>query len=306
MEKFFSQNEQKNNDLEILKECADNGAHEAIIQIHTEYGDKEKGLDFLPFHNEEHTKGVIERSLSIVDAIRKSNPELVSDKDTTLVKIASAFHDIVQKWEESRSSSDVLEKITRKRFISENEKDSASAAEMFMQNENKKHEREIFSKDDIEKVKEAIMGTVPGFDVEKNTVVQPNINENSKIIARVLALSDIGTAGMEGSENFLKEGNDLFREDNLDIMEKIESGNISEDEKESIKKRIMGWTKFQELFAAGRKEKLKEEISVFSEDAQKALEELFNTFDDSIQGAKNLAEKRIKMTFEEIIKDIGY
>ncbi len=176
-----------------------------------------------------------------------------------------------------------------------------------MEEVNQEINSEIFSVEDKQRLIEAINATVPGFSVEKSTVIQPNMKENSDIIAKALALADIGTVGMEGPEAFLSEGDALFREENLDITLSIrDNQKLNEDQKEYFRKRILGWTKFQPNFARGRKDLLEMELKGLSEKEQTKLKELFNKFDTSIRAAQERAIKRENMSFEELVRDVGY
>jgi len=150
----------------------------------------------------------------------------------------------------------------RKRFTVDNEKASADVAIEFMNQINQEVGTQVFSKDDKNTIREAIDATIPGFDPEKGTVVQPNMNEQSSLVARAVGLADLGTAGMDGPKAFLPEGDALFREENLDILEALKNPkNISGDQKEYYRKRMLGWSKFQPKFANGRKDLLEKELS---------------------------------------------
>ena len=239
--------------------------------------------------------------------LQESNPEIVQKRDVNLAKLAASFHDVVQKWEAAQTKDGEFTKTVRRRFIGANETASSQEVVEFMEEVNKEKSLEIFSIEDKQRLIEAIDATVPGFSVEKGTVIQPNMKESSGIIAKALALADIGTAGMEGSEAFLPEGDALFREENLDIAQALrENHELSETQKEYFRKRMLLWTKFQANFALGRKNLLETELLGLSENAQIKLKELFNKFDSSIEASRERALRRENMSFEELLSDMGY
>lgn len=111
-----------------------------------------------------------------------------------------------------------------------------------------------------------------------------------------------------GLKSLLKEGSSLFREENLDILEAIRSGDIIPDnKKEYFKKRMVGWLKSQAGFAKGRQARLEVEVeSIPSEEARKAVAKLFSKFEDSIKASKEVADEAEKMSFEELVSYMGY
>lgn len=111
---------------------------------------------------------------------------------------------------------------------------------------------EIFSEEDYEIVKEAILATIPAF--RNGLVYQPNLNENSSIVAKVLALADLADAGMVPKKEFTRQSFALFREENLDIKEVLENLDLLTDQKkQGIIRRIKAWIQFQILFINSRK-----------------------------------------------------
>lgn len=279
---------------------------EAMDLLKERYEDQLEEKDNLPFHNVEHTQGVMRRVEAILKAIQEADPALVSDHDIEIGRLASAYHDTVQQWEENRVKDGDFEKVLRKRFIGKNETASSDEAVAFMLKANENEV--IFSDDDKVTVQRAIDTTVPGWDVKNGTVMQPNLKESNSPVERALALSDIGVAGIDGPEKFLPEGKALFREENLDILEAIRSGeDIPKAKQEFFKKRMVGWLKSQAGFAKGRQARLEEEIkSIPSEEARKSVAKLFSKFEDSIKASKEVADEAEGMTFEELVKYMGY
>jgi hypothetical protein len=227
----------------------------------------------------------------------------VSEKDVALGVLAAAFHDVVQEWQENQIDG----KVMRQRFVVANEQASAHEAELFLSTLKNVVGERVFSDEDIATVVDAIGGTIPDFSVEHKTVIQPNITEKSLLLARVLALADLGAAGMDGASAFLQEGNSLFREENLDMVRSLEyPESVTDEEKARYQKRMIAWSNFQPAFAAGRKKLLDQELRGMPETAQASVKKLFGKFDEAILAATERAQARAKMSFEELAIDMGF
>lgn len=277
--------------------------------------------EVLSYHNVDHTKSVIERYTRIVSLIREIDPNLISIREIQIGQLGSAFHDDVQNFvEKIEIEKDTIngmpnpfagmEKKVRARDTINNEEESYKPAIMYMHEVNKTKPN-TFTKVDEDMLHQQIAVTVPDFDIENKTVFQPNLNKNSKIVDIALALADINGAGIDGAEQFINEGNALFREENLDIMEAVfDMRNrqiIPEEDKEYFKHRIILWSQIQPAFAQGRKNLLDKEIASLPPAIQTTLKDkIFNKFDESIDATKKLLDERKSMTFEEIIASMGY
>lgn len=266
-------------------------------------------LDRLPFHNRAHSEAVMKRARKILEAIQGSDPGAISNRNIKLAELIAANHDTVQDWQEAVVNG----QTKRQRFIERNEIASFEKLIGKLRQANAKSGQEIFTAEDFQLAKEAILATVPGFDMKVGTVVQPKLSAESSVVARAVALADLGTAGMEGPGIFLSEGDALFREENLDILDAVDHpGEISDQLKKVYVERMLAWTKFQPKFAAGRKLKLEEELQGLPPDAQTAVRGLFSHFDDSIAAATDLAqnrEQRIKsgdLNFETLAEEMGF
>lgn len=283
------------------------GVDAALLKIGNDFENSANEEEKLPFHNREHTEGVIRRTSLILSALKEADPLLVNEQDIILGRFAAAFHDLIQKWEKNSLQEKEFVKITRRRFSTDNERASADEAIKFMEEINRENDEEIFSENNKRVVREAIEVTIPGFDPSLQTVIQPNLKENTSLIARAVALADIGAAGMEGPEAFLPEGDALFREENLDILKALKNPrNISEKEKEYYQKRMLNWSKSQESFVQGRKTRLAEELQGIPEKGKEIIASLFNEFDDSVREINEKNKERENMSFEELAVNMGY
>lgn len=307
--------EQEAREILPVEFWAQKGISEALEKVRERFEDsenKENKDAILDFHNTKHTKSIVGRVERILSAMREAGAE-INERNIARGKIYGAFHDVVQDESEPKVIPEGdFEKVARVRKSGANEKASWEAVIAFMERANEEAGGEVFTKEDMEGAQEAIAATVPGFYFNKEkgwgTVVQPNLKENSSFEARALALADIGAAGMEGYKVYGREGDAVFREENLDILRALrEPEKLSDEQKEYFRSRMIKWSEIQIGFATGRKELLDKELGGLDPEVQKKLKaEVFNTFDDSIEGAKAKLEERKNMSFEELAKDMGY
>lgn len=285
-----------------LQSSVNQGIKEALKTVKEDCEDKEQ----LEFHDTNHTLGVIKRTEAILQTIQEADPNLVTQRDIYLGKLAAAFHDTVQRSSERQAQG---KRIMRARETGENEKKSAEKAVQFMEEENKRAGKEIYSQADIEKVVQAIAATIPDWNKETNALYQPKMEETDSIVAKAVGLADLGTIGMVGPEAYNSEGFALFREDNIDITRELKGKNISDispQQAEDFSARMKHWLHSQVVFAEGRKRQFQVEKSQLPPKASQALEKLFTKFDETIESANQLAEQYEDATFEEIAKAFGY
>ncbi|QSH39537.1 hypothetical protein JXR01_00810 [Candidatus Kaiserbacteria bacterium] len=280
--------------------------NDALITLYTRFEDT-YGRDYLPFHNSYHTARVIAR----VDKIWRSIDEGEHDlKEYLLLRLCAAFHDSVQKWKSFEIEEDFngqkFTKIVRKRFTGQNEKESAGELVACMRQINQEVNYDFFSREDERVAQEAIQATIPAFDIARGTVGQPKLEKHSSRVTRLLALADLGAAGLE-SEKFVYEGNRIFQEENIDIYEALQSPEkIDDAHKEYFRHRMFEWSKSQPRFAKGRQRLLEKELVRLPQREKKEIRYLFCGFEESIAYAKEAVERRRTMSFEELAKDMGY
>ena len=250
----------------------------------------------LPYHNTEHTEGVVRRALRIAEALG------ATERETELITLAGSFHDTVQDWEEQELPGG---QVKRKRLVERNEAASADEAEAYMRQSSRN-----YTDEEVALVRKAITATIPGFDMAIRTVVQPKHNLKASNIERAVALADIGTAGME-PEVYATEGTKLFAEENLDITRAIRVAGspdaIPESVQASYLKRYQGWMAFQVDFANGRRD---DTFSNFIEyygitkdpERGEKMRKLFDNFEKSVELATKNAKEASNLSFEEFAK----
>lgn len=293
---------------EKIDSYVDEGINQALALIKERYEDSPKERDNLPFHNVKHSEDVIRRAETILSAIQKADPSLVSERDIAMSRLAGAYHDTVQRWEENKVADGQFTKVLRRRFTGDNEKASAGEGIVFMDEVNSRGES-VFSEEDKDALRETIEATMPGWDPVNKTVMQPKLTKESSLVARAVALADLGAAGMDGTKAFATEGKTLFKEENLDILDALRSKGIegiSDTQKEYFHSRMVGWLKFQAGFAQGREKRLETELQAIPESARESVASLFSKFNESISASEIVARRAEAMNFEDVVKDMGY
>lgn len=275
----------------------DQASKKLIDHIQRSFEQAADAREKLPFHNVEHTKSVMDRTVKIMTAMKEGGVA-ISPKDVAIAKLAASAHDVIQLWEVNV----VGDKQMRKRMVGKNESLSIEQLQDVMKKQNKDKNFIIFSQADLDTVREAIEATVPGFDPELNTVVQPNLNHDSRPVTRAVAMADLGEAGMN-TEAYIRGGDALFREENLDMLN-LDPSKVDPAQKEAFRLRMLGWSKFQAPFARGRKAVFERDIAPLPALAQEKLRALFSKFDETIAQVEAIGKRREAMSFEELYLDM--
>lgn len=303
---------------QINPEIIKNGINTALLVVdrlnvaHT----KENGERPLEYHTTKHTETVVQRYNQIVSAIRRMSTMPIDEREVQIGELAAGWHDTVRSGgevvidEPEDSPFAGMSKLVLKDTTGANEEESEDLLVSFMDEVNKKFP-ETFTEQDKEISRTHIAVTIPDFDPINKTVFQPNLNETSSVPMRAIALADIGVAGMGTPEEFIEEGDAVFREENIDIAEAFASfankGYIDERTQEYFAYRMRMWSANQEKFAEGRKNRLDEELEGLEPAIVHGLKnEVFTNFDASIAAAQKHAKERREMSFFELARDMGY
>jgi hypothetical protein len=309
MPNIFARTKKKPTDNEFNYHI-DKGIQWALARIRMNFEHSPNARFHLPYHDSTHTQFVIDKVDLILNTVRNVDSTMVSKRDIEIGRFAAAFHDVFIRWEKKVVREGKFNKILRKRLLPdsiENEKASAEIAIKYMDIVNDVHRLTVFTDDDKALVREAIEITVPSYDPETATVIQPRLNKDSSIVARAVALADIGAAGID-VKVYTDGGDRLFREENIDIYEaiKLTPSEVPEDLLEYYRNRMLNWSAFQISFAQGRKIKSHAELSEMPNKAKDRLVKLFENFDNSIKVSQKMYDKRGKMGFGDIVTDMGY
>lgn len=291
-----------------IKNSADRATEYCLGLIESRYGPNQ-GDNYLTFHGPDHTRNVIRRVEVITEALLTSQD--ISKSQAQLARVAAAFHDVVQNSIIEPDPSDPAI-LKRKRATGENENLSADEAVNFMVQENARLAEErgeqdyyLFTAQDVAIVREAIKATTPGWDPEAQTVVQPHLKDAVSKVSYILALADIGNVGIDGKEAAVRDNDQLFLEENVDVLQALQNGNIDAEKQEWYKDRLNSSLAGQIKFIEGRQKLFDSEISVFNSGGQRYLtENVFTKFDESREEAKAKLAARSKMSPSEVVQDL--
>jgi len=287
------------------------GVSEALSEIRNKFENRGAKQNYLDYHNTKHTKDVIRRVETLSLALKQMTPQSITEHDINIAILAAAFHDVIQQWDiEEITTHGLLQgltKIIRKRHSPKIEFASADRAVSFMEKVNQQNNQSFFSDEDKFLVSEAIKITIPKFDTVKGFIIQPYLNTKTSLIARIVALADLGTAGMDGPKAFLSEADALFREENIDIANVCKNlDNLTGDQKNYYRNRVIDWLKRELAFAEGRQNNLSNELTGVSSEAKNKIVKLFTKFDESINKLKETIDKRAVMSFEKLLIELAY
>ena len=249
----------------------------AIIEIRQETSKKQ-----LYYHTLSHALGVKRRANRIFQSIKPvlaqsiSSPSL--DRVECLTNLCAIAHDMVQCFHPSTNAS-----TSRKRAAGVSESATVKKLINHIQNLNQQlltnnvDKSILFSDLDLQIIKDGILATIcnrdplagkASYSFSPYSIYQPYLYDSQSkisVVGSIIALADLGTLGMEGTENYIREGVLIFLEDNLDLKELILNCdcNLTFDQP-SIKDRLLNMTKFIVSMAKERQARLELEISGFT------------------------------------------
>ncbi len=262
----------------------------------------------LYYHNAEHTKSVERRAAAIVRAICSADGIKDTSHLLALSSTAAVIHDVRQVFEEETPHGNPR---SRKPGVSE-----ASSLKLFLDQRDelaRQHGTQLISDDDVEVLAEALDCTVAAFTPEKG-IYQPNLSAETSVVARAIALADLGGLGMDGVYQFQEESVRVFLEENPDLVDQIwssEEGRIDlskldERERDVFTRRIKRRSWFNILFAKTRLQAFESELSGLSAEATQAVRELFSGFEEAVEDALALEQGREDMDLEELIESFQF
>ena len=257
-----------NNSAELPRTFA-----EAVTKVKNfalEEFDKEIAQKQLYYHTREHVNGVQRRAQMIFQVLcpdweASQEGDAASDYLTRmklLINLCAASHDMIQVFipqtqphTSRRREPGVSETATIDRLIN------------YIKQQNQwlqKYDSEspaLFTDLELHMIGEAIEVTISAFDPSDRAIYQPalyNPNKNLSLVARIIALADIGALGIEGVEVYNWEGSLHLLEDNPDIIPLILNRDIQNLDStnpelyENLRQRLLRRTRFQVNFAKSR------------------------------------------------------
>jgi hypothetical protein len=260
----------------------------ALTEIRRETKQKQ-----LYYHTVAHAYGVKRRANLIFQALKpilESSIEPVElSRLNSLINICAVTHDMVQEFIPPEQPH-----APRKRPVGISEAATISKLINYIEKLNQKYSQAgvnssaIFTDADIQIIKEAIKVTVCIYNNNSHCIYQPHLynqREKLSIPARIIALADLGTLGIEGVDAYLQEGVLVFLEENPDVVQMLlaqkNTGSQSEFNlrgneqtilEENLRKRLLKSTRFIVNFAKERKKRFPEEIESFTANSRYILQ----------------------------------
>lgn len=295
--------------IDPFHEAVQRGIQVALDQIRTQYESLDDLDDKLFFHDSIHTNRVIERVQRLATAINEFQPKTLSDHDIAIATLIAGWHDIIQAsgfFEETRPGG--FPKQGRRAKIGDNEHNSAAELIGYMTAQNDATDTELFTANDMQMVRDGMTVTIPSF-TPTGEVWQDHLKPDSPLMVRLIALADLGGAGIDGPDSFKHDGNGYFWELNPDITRAVYHNTSLEDGlKDDYRARMIGWLGGQATFATYRLSRLDAEL----EGLEPALADHIKstvlrpeTFAASIRMAETRAEQANSQTYEELVATLG-
>ena len=249
----------------------------AVEEITQETNNKQ-----LYYHTLTHALGVKRRANKIFQNIKpvlaQSTPVAKLDRLESLINLCAMAHDMVQCFHPATKANK-----SRKRSVGVSETATANKLINYIQKLNQELSTDnldasiLFNDLDIKIIQDAIMATICDRDPQAGkasysfspySIYQPylyNSQRKISVVGSIIALADLGTLGIEGVENYIREGVLIFLEDNLDLKELILNCDFSPTLDEQITKaRLLNMTQFIVNLAKERQARLEPEISGFT------------------------------------------
>jgi hypothetical protein len=240
--------------------------------------DREVAEKQLCYHTREHIAGVERRASQIFQVIRPYlQPSDDPDRLKLLLDLCAVAHDLIQIFIPQLESY-----TTRRREVGVSE--TATVEKLFeyinIVNQQYPDYSHHLSEGDFQIIRQAIAATICDYDLTEQAIFQPALGDREQpisLIARILALADIGTLGMEGTEAYNLEGSLLFLEENPDVRSLIENHQLESlivdnlDLHENIRQRLLRRARFQVNFSKSRLKRCPQELEAFPVEAIPSL-----------------------------------
>jgi len=252
----------------------------------------------LYYHTIDHAIAVKRRANTIFQAIKSTSSTIPTELNRleSLIKLCALAHDMVQQFSLSENSENT--NIPRQRTPGVSETATVNKLFEYIENLNQTllasgaDPSVIFNDRDLAMIEDAILATVCDLDPQAgkaiysfsaHSIYQPYLYDSQprvSIIGKIIALSDLGTLGIDGVDSFITEGILVFLEDNLDLKNLILNCDYpNPPNQEPIRIRLLNMTRFIVSLARERKARFELEIAGFNPQARKILrEKVFTNF----------------------------
>ena len=248
--------------------------------------DQEVAQKQLYYHTRDHLENVRRRATQILQAVypfsetsSRQGQSFELSRIELLLDLCVAAHDMVQVFVDHpnehtsrQRESGVSEQATIDRLLD-------YIDELNQQLRHDPDSQAIVTDDDIAVIQEAIKATICTYDPIERAIYQAdlyNFEPPVSIVARILALADIGALGIDGIDAYSQEGSLLFLEENLDVIPLLLDGTIYHLESDhplykNIQQRLLKRCRFQVNFAKSRAARFESEIEGLPEDVRSTL-----------------------------------
>ena len=257
--------EQLNDSVDIVFKEVEAKLPEILEDINARFSEK------LPFHSADHTEEVFRRAHIVTSKINEAfshNGEPLTEAEVRVVATVALTHDYDQVFNQNGTQRLASDHIKMKLLeIDDDTSESRSLLSL----------RRLFPSlplTDLER--SAMAATIAVFDHEAG-LIQPGLDEYSieaesgevienKVFVTdwIIALADLGSAGLDEPEQFHRMGNRLFIEMNPDFMSTItklvEGGNVA-DESIDMLNSYINWHAGQRRFIEQRRSTIIRQLS---------------------------------------------
>jgi len=246
------------------------GAIAQIQRMALEAFDHEVVEKQLCYHTRDHITGVQRRASQLFQVICPYLPT-TDDRDRLelLLDLCAVTHDLTQIFV---SHQEPHKSRRREAGVSETATIEQLLEFIHILNQYHANDSAHFLDSDLQIIQESIAATICDYDSTEQAIFQPALYQDDQPIspiARILALADIGTLGMEGIAAYNIEGSLLFLEENPDVRSLITHHQIASLDtcdpalRENIRQRLLKRTRFQVNLAKSRLKRSPQEFAAF-------------------------------------------
>ncbi|MBW4443263.1 MAG: hypothetical protein KME10_18880 [Plectolyngbya sp. WJT66-NPBG17] len=255
---------------DLLTDCIDKVKAFSLQEF-----DRQIQVHQLYYHTRDHIAHVQRRSQLIVEAIRFDLSVDEIEQIERLLDLCVIAHDMIQVFEAQSQPHTARQ---RSRGVSEN-----ATLDRLLDYLNAQCSTTLT---DVNRsiVRSAITATICTYDAKEQAIYQAALDQpNLSIVARILALADLGALGIDGIAMYNWEGSLLFLEENLDVIPLLKTGAIAQLETtdprlaENIRQRLLKRCRFQVNLAKSRLARFEHEIEGFPKNSiEKLRREVFH------------------------------
>lgn len=280
----------------------------ALEEIQTESKQKQ-----LYYHSCNHAYAVQNRADIIFQALEPFAEEISPVSLTRLkhlIDLCAISHDMVQEFLPNtevhtarKRQPGVSEAATISKLINYIKSSKITA------NNSETTDHIFFTDIDLQIIKESIQATICLSDSEDNCIYQPylySIEKKISLPARIVALADIGSLGIEGIKAYFREGILIFLEENPDIVSILlnEEYKNQPELSEKFRQRLLKRARFQVIFAKARQARFMHEVNGLPEEAIAVLQNQVFKFlnQDTITTIESITPTQDDTIVEDLIE----